>query len=260
MDRATGSRAVQGPILVLGGTVEGRELATRLVTAGIPVTCSLAGRVSEPQLPPGDVRIGGFGGTTGLIDFLRRHSIAAVVDATHPFAARITANAAAACRVTDTPLLGVGRPSWAARPDALTWHWVDSVVEARTAAERLGGRVFLAIGRQELHRFATWDDRYVLTRVITAPEADLPVSWEVISARGPFRPDDEAELMRSRDIQVLVTKDSGGPTTAKLDAAARLNIPVVTVRRPPGPPELATVASVPEAFSWVAGLLGHSNR
>lgn len=253
MDRATGSPADQRPVLVLGGTTEGRELAALLVDRDIPVISSLAGRVSDPQLPPGDVRIGGFGGVAGLVDFLAGRQVSAVVDATHPFAEQMTAHAAAACRLTGTPVLRVARPSWAGRPGSSSWHWVDSLQEARPVAERLGLRVFLAIGRQDLRHYASWDDRYVLTRVITPPDSDLPRTWEVVSARGPFRRADEAELMRSRDIQVLVTKDSGGPTTAKLDAAAELDIAIVVVRRPADPSGVATVATAAEAFSWVAG-------
>ncbi len=260
MDRTTTGPADHGPVLVLGGTTDGRELATLLVAAGIPVTSSLAGRVTQPNLPPGGVRIGGFGGTTGLIDFLRSHAITAVVDATHPFAEHITAHAALACDHTGTPLLRLARPSWSTRAQAATWHWADGLTEARIVAEGLGSRIFLAIGRQDLHRFASWEHRYVLTRVITAPESALPESWEVISARGPFRCDDEQDLMRSRNIQVLVTKDSGGPTTAKLDAATALNIPVVIVRRPALPAGLATVSSPREAFSWAARIRGNTRR
>lgn len=251
MDRVTGSRAGHGPVLVLGGTTEGRELAGLLVDSAMSVISSLAGRVSDPLLPPGDVRIGGFGGVAGLVDFLTRHRVGAVLDATHPFAEHMTAHAAEACRLTGTPMLRLARPSWAGRPGSSSWHWVDSLSEARSVAERLGVRMFLAIGRQDLHHFASWDDRYVLTRVITIPDGDLPRSWEVVSARGPFRRDDEAELMGSKGIQVLVTKDSGGPTTAKLDAAAELGIAVVVVRRPAQPSGVPTVATAAEAFAWV---------
>ncbi|HSN11663.1 MAG TPA: cobalt-precorrin-6A reductase [Propionibacteriaceae bacterium] len=245
----------RGTVLVLGGTTEGRDLAARLLDAGVHVTSSLAGRVADVRPPPGEVRIGGFGGVAGLVDFLQSQAVCAVVDATHPFAERITAHATEACGMAGIPVLRVARPSWSTRPDAEAWHWVDSLGDARVRAEQLGRRVFLAIGRQDLDQFASWGDRYVLTRVITAPESSVPACWEVISARGPFRREDEVDLLRSRGIDALVTKDSGGPTTAKLDAAALLNVPVVVVRRPPVPAGLTTVDSVTEAVSWVGGIV-----
>ena len=254
-DHTVRPRPGRGPVLVLGGTTDGRELATRLLDAGVQVTSSLAGRVADVRPPEGDVRIGGFGGIAGLVDYLRSRAVCAVVDATHPFAERITAHAVEACALAGIPLVRVARPSWSARSDAAGWNWVDGLGEAQVRAEGLGRRVFLAIGRQDLDQFASWNDRYVLARVITAPEPTLPASWEVISARGPFRREEEVDLMRSRGIHVLVTKDSGGPTAAKLDAAALLNIPVVVVRRPPVPAGLTTVASVTEAVSWVAGVV-----
>ena len=230
--------------LLLGGTAEARDLAARLVAADVEVVSSLAGDVAAPLLPAGKVRIGGFGGVHGLAGYLRANAVSAVVDATHPFAATMTAHAAAACAVTGVALLRLERPSWAARPDAEHWHWVGSLDEARGEAERLGERVFLAIGRQELGVFAGWTDRYVLARMVDAP-GFAP------RARGPFRLPDELELLTSRAIDVLVTKDSGGGTDAKLDAAATLGVPVVAVRRPPPPEGIGVVSSVDEAVAWI---------
>ncbi len=255
MSPATEALPARAPVLILGGTTEGRELAALLVAAEVPVLSSLAGRTSEVHAPPGEVRTGGFGGTTGLAGFLRSRTVSAVVDATHPFAERITSHAAEACGLTGIPLLRVARPSWSTRPDADGWHWVEHLDDARARAERLGCRPFLAIGRQELGQFSAWRDRYVLTRVITPSEFSVPTTWEVLCARGPFRRDDEINLFRSRGIDVLVTKDSGGPTAAKLDAAALLNVPIVIVRRPPLPAGLATVATVTDAVSWVSGVI-----
>lgn len=237
-------------VLLLGGTGEARELAARLHPR-IDIVSSLAGRVPDPALPVGSVRIGGFGGVDGLRQWLQDNGIDAVVDATHPFAATMTAHAAAACAVTGVALLRLERPSWAARPDAEHWHWVGSLDEARGEAERLGERVFLAIGRQELGVFAGWTDRYVLARMVDAPGFAPPATWEVVRARGPFRLPDELELLTSRAIDVLVTKDSGGGTDAKLDAAATLGVPVVAVRRPPPPEGIGVVSSVDEAVAWI---------
>ncbi|MGC3993089.1 MAG: cobalt-precorrin-6A reductase [Propionicimonas sp.] len=239
-------------VLLLGGTAEARELAAALVAAGIAVTTSLAGDVAEPRLPDGEVRVGGFGGAEGLARYLREHDISAVVDATHPFAARISANAAQACATTGVPLLRLERPGWSQRPDASGWHWVDCLDDARTAAEALGNRVFLAVGRQELGTFAGWADRYVLARVVDAPDIEVPGTWEVLRARGPFRLADELDLLASRAIDVLVTKDSGGATDAKLDAAAQLGVRVVAVRRPQPPAGVPVVETVDQALAWLA--------
>jgi precorrin-6A/cobalt-precorrin-6A reductase len=238
-------------VLVLGGTAEARRLAGHLVADRVSVVTSLAGEVSAPRLPPGEVRVGGFGGADGLADHLRDHGVVAMVDATHPFAATMTAHAAAASAATGVPLLRLQRPGWAGRPDAATWHWVDSAGEALVEAESLGERVFLAIGRQSLPAFATWTDRPVLARVVDPPELGVPATWQVLRARGPFRLADELALLRENDIDVLVTKDSGGPTAAKLDAAALLGVPVVVLRRPPLPEGVPVVGTVAEAAAWV---------
>ena len=239
-------------ILLLGGTTEGRVLADRLAASGRPVMSSLAGGVSASSLPAGEVRLGGFGGVAGLVDYLRSERIEAVVDATHPFAARITAHAVEACRSCGVPLLRLSRPGWGSRPDASNWHWVDSLAEARTAALGLGDRIFLAIGRQSLAEFAEVADRYVLARVIDLPDFSPTAGWTLLRARGPFDRDAELALLREHGIEVLVTKDSGGPAVAKLDAAAQLGVPVVMVRRPPVPVGVEVVDSVPAALDWLA--------
>lgn len=238
-------------VLLLGGTAEARELAARLHSDGIPAATSLAGDVADLRLPEGEVRVGGFGGVDGLAGYLRTHRVRAVVDATHPFAAQITANAAAACARERVPLVRLSRPGWSGRPDAASWHWVDSLAQAREVAGRLGTRVFLAIGRQQLAEFATWTDRFVLARVVDPPDLDVPAPWELVRAKGPFGLEDERELFRSRAVDVLVTKDSGGPTAAKLDAAALEGVAVVIVRRPALPAGVEVVADVPAARAWV---------
>jgi len=238
-------------LLLLGGTAEARELAGILHGAGESVVTSLAGDVATPRLPEGEVRSGGFGGRAGLAGYLREHGVRAVVDATHPFAQQITANAAAACAEVGCALLRLSRPSWAGRPEAATWHWVDSISQARTVAGHLGSRVFLAIGRTSLGEFAEWTDRYVLARVVDQPPWTVPASWDVLQARGPFRVDAERHLLRDRRIDVLVTKDSGGQADAKLDAARELGVPVVIVARPPLPAGVEVVTSVAEAAEWV---------
>lgn len=235
-------------VLVLGGTGEARDLASRLVGRGDDVVSSLAGRVSAPALPVGEVRTGGFGGVDGLAAYLDG-SFDHVVDATHPFAARITDHAVRACRQVGVPLVRLQRPGWSRHPLASAFTWVDDVEAARVAAEELGVRPFLTTGRQQLEAFAAWDDRYVLARVVDPPDWDVPASWEVLRARGPYPYAAERELLESRRVDILLTKDSGGALTeAKLTAAHDLDVPVVVVRRPPVPEGVPVVESVDDVL------------
>lgn len=242
-------------VLLLGGTAEARELARLLNAEGIAVVTSLAGAVANLHLPEGTTRVGGFGGADGLAGYLRGHHVDAVIDATHPFAERMSANASDACGRAGVPLLRLSRPSWAARPDAVSWHWADSIDQAREMAGRLGNRAFLAIGRHALAEFADWDDRFVLARVVDPPDFAVPPSWTVLRGRGPFGIEDELDLLRSYGIDVLVTKDSGGPTDAKLAAASELEVPVVMVRRPAPPVGARWVTDVADVVVWVKELL-----
>jgi precorrin-6A/cobalt-precorrin-6A reductase len=237
-------------ILLLGGTSEARALAARL-HPGVTVISSLAGRVPEPALPVGEVRIGGFGGADGLRRWLLDERIDAVVDATHPYAATITANAAAACAELRLPHLVLARPAWPAG-EAIV---VNSDVEAaKTIAANSFTRVFLTTGRSGAAAFKGVE-AWFLIRAVTPPDAeDLPARNQVVLSRGPYRYDDELALLREHRIDALVTKNSGGVMTRpKLDAAAELGIAVVMVDRPPLPPGVRTVASVEEAAEWVSG-------
>ena len=243
-----------GRVLILGGTGEARRLATALTDDGVDVLSSLAGRLADPLLPAGEVRIGGFGGVAGLTAWLREHPVRAVVDATHPFAATMTASAAAAAQTVSVPLLRLQRPGWSAQPGD-DWRWVDSLPEAAAAVAGFGS-VFLTTGRTGLGAFAGLTGR-CLVRLVDPPAPPLPERTTVVLARGPFTVEEELALLREHGVEVVVTKDSGGSmTAAKLTAARELRLPVVVVRRPPVPPGVPTVATVEEAVAWVRAQAG----
>ncbi|MEU9040126.1 MULTISPECIES: cobalt-precorrin-6A reductase [unclassified Kitasatospora] len=223
-------------LLILGGTTEGRTLAAALDgRPSLRVTSSLAGRVAQPRLPAGEVRIGGFGGPDGLAAWLRAERVDAVVDATHPFAVGISRNAALAAAATGVPLLVLRRPGFTP-VDGDRWLPVPSLDAAAELLPRHGERVFLTTGRQGLAAFAHLDGVHFLARSVDPPEPPLPPSFEVLLDRGPFTLDGERALLREHRIDVLVTKDSGGAATApKLTAARELRLPVIIVERPPVP-------------------------
>ena len=243
-------------VLILGGTAEARALATALAgLPGVQPISSLAGRVADPALPDGEVRVGGFGGAAGLARWLAAERIAAVVDATHPFAAEISRSAAEAASAIGVPLLALRRPGWTQRPGD-DWRRQPSVAAAAAALDGMAERVFLTIGRTELAPFAGLDRHWFLIRSIEAPSPPLPARHEVLLARGPFTAQGEIELMRAHRIGVLVTKDSGGPLTeAKLVAARELRVPVLLVERPPAP-DVPAVTTVEQARDWVAAVVG----
>jgi precorrin-6A/cobalt-precorrin-6A reductase len=238
-------------VLVLGGTAEARALAERL-HPDVDIISSLAGRVPDPALPAGLVRIGGFGGVEGLRDWLVDNDITAVVDATHPFAATMTANAAQACAEVDLPHLVLHRPPW--DPAGATMVRSDTEAAEVVAAMRYS-RVFLTTGRSGVAAFSR-SDAWFLIRVVTAPDAAaLPANYDLVFSRGPYYFDDECELMRSMNIEVLVTKNSGGPLTeSKLDAARDLDIDVIMIDRPALPARVKVVDSVQEAVYWLKAL------
>lgn len=239
-------------VLVLGGTSEARRLAARLdQDPSVEVISSLAGRVREPVLPVGQVRIGGFGGVDGLGQWLRNNEIDAVVDATHPFAARITANAAAATVRVGVPLLVLRRLEWTPGPGD-HWHVVPDLAAAADAVAGLGERVFLTIGRQGVDAFADASG-WFLIRAIDPPETRMPLRAELLLARGPFTVDDEVKLLMDHRIDVVVTKNSGGAlTSAKLEAAREVGVPVVMVARTPIPEGIPSTSDLDAAAVWAA--------
>lgn len=246
-------------ILILGGTTEARELAAELAVRRpeVRVTTSLAGRVSRPGALAGDVRIGGFGGAEGLAEWLREQRVDAVVDATHPFAESITANAARAAADTGLPVVVLRRPGWRPVPGD-RWHPVASLPEAAETLPGLGRRILLTTGRLGLAAFAHQSQLHFVVRSVEPPEPPMPPDIEVLLARGPFTVADEAALLREHRIDVVVTKDSGGAATAaKLTAAREAGVPVVVVGRPPLPDGVGAMPDVAGVLEWV-GRLGLS--
>ncbi|WP_118135801.1 cobalt-precorrin-6A reductase [Oceanicella sp. SM1341] len=234
-------------LLLLAGTAEARALAAAAVTAGHDVTVSLAGLTARPAALAGRLRVGGFGGAEGLAQALREGGFDALVDATHPFAARMSGNAVRAVLATGLPLLRLERPGWAPEPGWL--HVPD--LEAAAAALPPGARVFLSTGAQSLGAFAGRADCWFLAR--GAEEGAFPLAQGLrVTGRPPFALAAERALMQAHRVGWLVTRNSGG-AREKLDAAASLGLRVVMIDRPP-PPEPAPprVEAVGPALAWIA--------
>lgn len=241
-------------VLILGGTHEAFQLANQLAAlGGVEFISSLAGRTREPRLPRGQVRTGGFGGVEGLARYLGEERITHLINATHPFAAQISANAVAAAEAAGIPLLRLLRPAWMARPDD-RWVAARHAAEAAELCRREGGRIFLTLGSGELDAFAGIHNAHFLVRMVDAPQ-QLPLSdYRVITARGPFSLQDESRLLAEHHIGLIVAKNSGGDATyAKLDAARRMGLPVVMIDRPAIAldPRSPAVASVADVVTWV---------
>jgi precorrin-6A/cobalt-precorrin-6A reductase len=244
-------------VLVLGGTGEARALAAALAGDGpgahrrIRVISTLAGRIADPRLPLGEVRVGGFGGPAGLATYIDAECVDAVIDATHPFAQRMSWSAFEACAQTGTPLLRVERPPFERDP-AIDWREVVSLADAAALLPAAGRRVFLTTGRQGLAAFAATADAFFLVRCVDAPDPQaLPPDHELLLDRGPFTLAGELELIERHRLDVLVTKDSGGEMTqAKIEAARERGLPVIVVARParPAAPAVQTVA---QALAWL---------
>lgn len=242
-------------ILLLGGTGEASALAQALAARDdLSVTLSYAGRVAEPKAQPVAIRIGGFGGVAGLRDYLQAEAIDAVIDATHPFAAQMSANAVAACAEAGVPLVALERPAWQATEAD---RWID-VADLEGAAEYLAQseitprNVFLAIGRLHLHHFARAPQHRYTVRLIDEPGEALPLPRvETIIARGPFTLEGDATLLREWATDLIVAKNSGGAGAfAKIAAARSLGVPVIMIARPDIPARMR-VESVAQVIDWL---------
>lgn len=221
-------------VLILGGTTEARQLAGKLAAhEALGVTLSLAGRTEHPVSQGVPTRMGGFGGSEGLAAYLLEHRIDVLIDATHPYAARISANAAEAAKLSGVPLLALRRPGWEPVSGDL-WTLVDDSTGAVAALGSVPRRVFLALGRQELLPFEQAPQHSYLVRSVDPVEPPLAVpNATYILARGPFERDAERAMLQARGIEIIVCKNSGGSATyAKIEAARELGIEVVMFRRP----------------------------
>jgi precorrin-6A/cobalt-precorrin-6A reductase len=247
-------------ILILGGTADASALARLLAgDTRFAATLSLAGRTSAPAQQALPTRIGGFGGAEGLARWLADEKIAAVIDATHPYAVRISANAVEACGRLGLPLATLVRAPWAQQPGD---HWTEAdnfdAAAGLLATEPQPRRVFLSLGRLELASFAAAPQHDYLARLIDPPTAmALPPRIRFVFARGPFAKPEEAALLASERIDLLVSKNSGGPATyAKIEAAREAGLPVILIKRPAK--RHGTILHSPEeAAAWLEALADH---
>ena len=240
-------------VLLLGGTREGRALAHLLANSSHEATLSLAGATRDPAKMPIATRTGGFGGAEPFADWLRQHGIQAIIDATHPFAARISARSAAVARDMGVPYLQVLRPAWQPGPGD-DWHRIAAEEEAAQLIPEKA-KVFLATGRQTLQRFANLQGRMLICRQIDPPDGPFPFpNGRFLVGRPPFPVDQERVLFRDLGIDWLVVKNAGGAASrTKLDAAAQLGLPVAMIDRPK-PPDCAKGVTPEEAMAWLSSL------
>ena len=242
----------QKRVLILGGTGEGLKLATLASTIpGLEAINSLAGCTDKPTLTSTSTRIGGFGGVSGLTDYLQKHKINLLVDATHPFASQISENAAIASTKLNIPFLMVIRPPWE-KKSGDRWLEVENNQTAARVLPELAARIFLTIGRQELVNYAHLKNIWFLMRMIDQPQPNTPLpSGKIITDRGPFSLLKERSLLQKYEIGAIVSKNSGGDATYnKIIAARELGIPVVMIQRP-SLPEAEQVSDVESAVSWL---------
>ena len=241
-------------VLILGGTDEGYRLAERLAEiASIDFVSSLAGRTQKPRMPKGAARVGGFGGIDGLARYLRDERITHLVNATHPFAAQISSNALAAAEAAGVSLIRLLRPAWRAEAND-RWIGARDAREAAALCADHGGRIFLTLGAQEMDAFAQVYNAHFLVRVVDAPKETRLHDYHILTARGPFALQDELRLLREHHINLIVTKNSGGPATYhKIEAARRLELPVIMIDRPAIAldPRSPVAASVDELMAWL---------
>ncbi|WP_407492869.1 cobalt-precorrin-6A reductase [Pseudooceanicola sp. MF1-13] len=235
-------------ILLLAGTAEARDLARRLAKAGVDAQASVAGAVAQIDAMPLPSRVGGFGGDAGFAAYLDETQPTAIIDATHPFAARITDRTARICADRGIPYLRLDRPAWEPG-EGDQWHDLPDP-DALASLIPEGAAIFLSVGRKDLPRYAGLSGRKVVIRSIDPP-GDLPDGWISVLGKPPFPLQEEVALFQDHAIDWLVTKNAGGASSAtKLIAARHLKLPVAMIARPPLPNGIDTVATAEEALIW----------
>ena len=243
-------------ILILGGTGEGFRLAEYLhAHPDVDVITSMAGRTPAPKTPAGALRRGGFGGVDGLVSYLRAEGISAMIDATHPFASRMSRNAALAGRAAGIACVHIHRPGWSRAPGD-DWHEVACLEDAADALPAGAGATFLTVGKTQLHHFSRRDDVAFLARIVAPLGHDedvgaLPAKLTFVYDKGPFDLESERQLLMRHKIAWIVSKNSGGAAAqGKLVAARELGIPVIMVRRPDAPDGVC-VGDGDAAIQWL---------
>jgi precorrin-6A/cobalt-precorrin-6A reductase len=248
-------------VLILGGTTEARALAARLAERGdLEVVLSLAGRTVSPIPQPVPVRRGGFGGASGLADYLTEQRIDAMIDATHPYAIVISAHASAAARTSGVSFVALRRPPWRA-VGGDRWDDAADVGEAVRMLEDRPRRVFVALGRSELAPLVKAPQHFYLIRSIDPVDPPLPLPHAAyVTARGPFSETDDRALLVEHAIDTVIAKNSGGAASyGKIAAARALGIALIMVRRPPAP-DAPAVETVDEAIAWLDHALTSAAR
>ncbi len=241
-------------VLILGGTTEASALARLLTQGGWQATLSYAGRTNSPLAQPVPVRVGGFGGVEGLVRYLRDHAVTHLVDATHPFAATMSAHAVEAARMAGTAHIALSRPAWMPG-DGDRWHHVPDIAGAVAALAGPARRIMLALGRMHVEAFAATPQHHYLLRFVDTPAVPpaLP-RHEIVIDRGPFTIEGDTRLMAAHGTELVVSKNAGGEgARAKLIAARNLGLPVLMINRPALPPR-AEVHCPEEVIRW----LGHA--
>lgn len=247
--RPTSIAGTKGKVLILGGTAEGRKLAELLSASGYRLVTSLAGVTRKPSEIKGETRVGGFGGSTGLFDYLAAEQFSAVVDAAHPFAVIISHHAKAAAEKCQLPLVRLERPAWRAQAGD---HWIEVPdTAAAVAGIPPGAHILITIGRKEAMAFVSRTDISGIARMIEPMDKEVSGKWHILLERPPFHVEKELCLLRDHAITHLVTKNSGGEeTAAKLVAARQMGLTVIMIARP-AKPQVPTVGTPREALDFL---------
>ncbi len=237
--------------LILGGTAEGLRV-TKVVSelSGIDTIYSLSGATKSPKLPNCRTRVGGFGGVEGLLQYLGKEKFDGLVDVTHPYASQMANHAALACEESNIPRIKFVRPAWI-KVSGDDWRGAQNLEEAAESIPEIAQRIFLATGHKDLPVFKSLSERWFLVRLVDAPKAEISLDkYQLILGRGPFNLETEIKLFKTHKIDAVVSKNSGGSTYAKIEAARNLGLPVIMIDRPK-PPKGLVVGSLGGIKNWV---------